>query len=811
MPTTTCLPREFTVRLKFLSDWHVGSGAGRPGDIDRLLVRDVDGLPYVPAKTLRGIWRDACERLALGLDDGKPGEWCRFVDYIFGSQPALGQRDPTGRHHDPEEVPVESALLVRPARMEGTLRQALLSNPALRSALSFVKPGVAIDPQSGTAREDFLRFEEMGRVGTLLEARCVLNVPDGVGEAASALLVAGLALVERLGGKRRRGAGRCAISLADGGALTPQAAADWLEANPHPPAWPHANGQAAVAPAASTSAEQTAADVWMELDLIIELRGPLAVSYRTLGNVVESLDYVPGTYLLPHVTAKLTRLGWDPRPAIARGELCVLPATLELLGQRSRPTPLAWHEPKGASTAKRQIANRFRSAAAEQPQLKQMRDRYVVLSNGQALVARVPKVLFTHNTVEDRLQRPHQDVGGVYTYEAISPLDETDSPVRLRSVLRLRASLARALDQLRSQWWDVLVGRACLGRSKKDDYGEIELRVSPPREAAGAGNAPSSQLCVYLESDVLLRDERLRPAPSAEVLRQELERRLGVALQPAAEAPHYLRVRRLDTWHAGWGLPRPSLAAIQAGSCIQFVVNGALDADRLRAVQAQGIGERRAEGYGRIAFNDPLLQQAEFAQLDSSLPAKNPGHASAGTAGALPASPARIAKDDPAYEYARTLEREHWRHEIYRAALGKAAEATLRSRALGWSTTKRGGEPPMSQLGGLREQLARLLAPGDERQVLGWLEHLRDNQRRSEKWPPGSLESIEKVLTDPRQVWELLQPADLSTLTADGEQVLRKELWPLAVRALFDACIRAHKRELERRGASKPEGVSHGT
>ena len=30
--------------------------------------RDADGLPFVPAKTLRGIWRDACERVAYGLD-----------------------------------------------------------------------------------------------------------------------------------------------------------------------------------------------------------------------------------------------------------------------------------------------------------------------------------------------------------------------------------------------------------------------------------------------------------------------------------------------------------------------------------------------------------------------------------------------------------------------------------------------------------------------------------------------------------------------------------------------------------------------
>ena len=57
MTRTWPLGNEFTVRLIMESDWHVGSGTGRPGSIDRLIIRDADGLPFVPAKTLRGIWR----------------------------------------------------------------------------------------------------------------------------------------------------------------------------------------------------------------------------------------------------------------------------------------------------------------------------------------------------------------------------------------------------------------------------------------------------------------------------------------------------------------------------------------------------------------------------------------------------------------------------------------------------------------------------------------------------------------------------------------------------------------------------------
>ena len=71
MNPTWLLPDDFEIRLTFTSDWHVGSGAGRPGLIDRLVTRDEDDCPFVPAKTLTGIWRDACERVACAWTKGK--------------------------------------------------------------------------------------------------------------------------------------------------------------------------------------------------------------------------------------------------------------------------------------------------------------------------------------------------------------------------------------------------------------------------------------------------------------------------------------------------------------------------------------------------------------------------------------------------------------------------------------------------------------------------------------------------------------------------------------------------------------------
>jgi CRISPR-associated protein Csx10 len=121
-------------------------------------------------------------------------------------------------------------------------------------------------------------------------------------------------------------------------------------------------------------------------------------------------------------------------------------------------------------------------------------------------------------------------------------------------------------------------------------------------------------LFVWLVSDMLLRNQRLRPEPTAACLAAELSRLLGVTLNLRNSSDSRLnelvRIRRLDTWHVGWGVPRPSLVALQAGSCMVFrVSSGQLDPSKLAQLEASGIGERTAEGYGQVRFNHPLLTQ----------------------------------------------------------------------------------------------------------------------------------------------------------------------------------------------------------
>ncbi|GAB4142814.1 MAG: hypothetical protein Kow0040_31900 [Thermogutta sp.] len=802
MSQSWLLPERFRVRLTMESDWHVGSGMGRPGNVDRLITRDADDLPCVPGKTLHGIWRDACERLCLALDDGRPGKWTALVDRLFGSQPALGPNDPTGRHRDPTAAPVPAAVRIRPARIPSPLRERLIgADRRVRQALTFIKPGIKIDRRSGAAQTDMLRFEEIARKGTVLEADCRLEVDDSSSrETASALLIASAKLVERLGGKRRRGAGRCRLEILE--ADFEQAAA-WLENCDQPPAW-ISSTRDDVGPAALSSHTAQPTDPWVRVPLDLRLQSPAAVSYRTKGNVVETLDFLPGTYLLPHITRVLSGLGLDARAAIQAGDVIALPAYPVVAGERGLPVPLALFVPKGSETALPDAdipdaVNRLRQAAPSGIQLKQMREGFIGPTTRQ--VYRPPITSRTHNTVEDQSQRPTEEVGGVYTYEAIAPLD-AGKPVILRSELRLRKSWADLAARADAQWWERLSGDISLGRSRKDDYGSVRLEARPPEDGPTPRGNRERELYVWLVSDTLLRNDRLRPEPTAALLAEELSQRLGVTIEPRANSGaddrlhETVRLRRLESWHVGWHLPRSSLVALQAGSCMAFTVKGELDAAELDRLEASGIGERTAEGYGQLLFNPPILQEPRVPLTEA---AANAGANST-------AHDAPVDSGDPVFAFARMIERECWKQEIRRACLDLADSASKRRETLGWEAKGEQGRPPMSQLGGLRGQLALLRGVEDRRRVIDWLEHLESNPRRKDKWP--SVSRVKALIETDHDIWRLIDTEGWPTLTKDGKDALMRELWPLAVRTFFDACIRAHKRQLE---SEQRSGIVHGS
>ncbi|HEY3379381.1 MAG TPA: hypothetical protein VGL77_18035, partial [Armatimonadota bacterium] len=714
-------------------------------------------------------------------------------------------------------APQPAHVTVSSARFPQALREVLCeqSRRLLRNALTFVKSGVAIDGRSGRAKAKHLRFIEMARKGAVLEATATIELPDDpqACDAVLSLLWAGAQMIERLGGHRRRGAGKCnmTVELSDGQSFP---WLDKLQADATPP-MPQ---RLAFSQGEVYGTQGTLDGEWRCMDVSITTEAPLLVPAATVGNVIETKDYLPGTYLLSTLTEAFSRMGFDVRKAITRGALLITNATVDIDGAAGRPTPFALFQQKMASANddNNQLLNRLQAQASTDIQYKGLREGYIGQPMEEAcypFVKELPKSVEMHNAVDDKTQRPTSDIVGVYTFEAIPPGTHLHAQLRWRSGVLSEASAT----EIRERLSVALPMHIRLGAAHKDEYGLVSVALqeatAPPPRATGQENL----LTVWLLSDLLLHDAQLHLTTDVEHLSRALAEELGVTMQlleiqeaQEHQLPLFTRRRRTDSWHRGWKLPRPSLAGLSAGSCFIFSVVGEMpDETQLRQVELHGLGNRRAEGYGQVRLNDHLLAASSIrtVQYEPLTPIR--------PSSTLP-SPSLYS---PIYTFARTVEEAAWRKAIARASLLRSTEGLHHLLAIPKNI-------PMSQLGALRDVVSRVRKPEDAGLVLSWLWHLRANKQRSEKWQDG-LKRIAALLGIPdtiwqqysaeladtqvpmlcsqlagmlqtENIWQMLQLSKTGlVLTDDGAAKLTASLWAEAVRTFIDTCVHTHKRSLE--------------
>lgn len=774
------LENKFKIKLTMDSDWQIGTGAGIPGSVDELVSKDVEGFPQIPAKTLVGIWRDALERLCDGLGNG----WSDWVEVIFGNQPNVEK--------NPNKKPVPAILSIQPARISENLRAKIGDDKRLKQALTFVKVGVKIDEQSGTSETNMLRFEEMGRVGTVLEA----NVEcEKMNETVSALLILSAKLVERIGGKRRRGAGKCKLEIVGVTKTDIENAVGTIrnETKSEDRSVAEVNG----------TFVQNASD-WKTCEYTLMLETPVSIVTAVLGNVSETLDFVPGTYLISYF---VKHFGQDLFSEIQYNNFQISPATICIDGERSFPVPkiFAKEKMKKADAEKEEVYNRLLEHLEGKEQTKPIREGFVSdLHSADIKYATTPQTILMHNAVEDEVQRPTADVVGVYSREAIKSGTVLKGEIRFRNL---------DID------FSNLNGNVRIGTSKKDDYGLARIEFGVPKEFEPKSGIKSKELILYLASDVMLRNGNLRQTNLVKDLAKELSEKLSAKLTEAKAEKglisSLIQIRRIESWQTSWGFPRPTLTLMQAGSVVVFEIPNFESFSetektdfrtKLKELEKDGIGERRGEGYGQIIFNPPILTIPKPVWNKEVTTRAND-------------SKGNSEIEDK--EFAKLIEETAWREELKLAVSKIAATENLRKNIFGFEIerNKKGqvtkSNPAMSQIGGLRSVVMRLQDFKDKTLVIDWLKHLKATDNRIKKWDKeNNTERANQLINNKliplfdnlEKVWLILCDTEIDGVKVWNAPItlvhtkddLQKKLWAESVKSLFYACQQAHKRDIEK-------------
>ena len=170
--------------LEFFSDWHCGSGLAAGADVDLLVVKDKDGLPFVPGKTIKGLIREAVEDInqfsGLSLDEK--------IKEHFG-------------FFDDKDTNEKGDMFFSNAVLPEDEHNAIVDNNAVKYMFRSIA-STAID-ENGIAKDHSLRKMEVTIPCTL--SGDIYDVPDCLAD----VIYNALRYIKRLGQNRNRGLGRC--------------------------------------------------------------------------------------------------------------------------------------------------------------------------------------------------------------------------------------------------------------------------------------------------------------------------------------------------------------------------------------------------------------------------------------------------------------------------------------------------------------------------------------------------------------------------------------------------------------------------
>ena len=346
------------VTIVFTSDWGVSTGVGQAGRTHSTIERS-NGKPVVRGTVITGVLREQAMLAARALDGQKDGKWTSFALWLFGQDPNSKPR-PTSH---PRHVLFSDATPASPIPVHDTV-------------------SLSIDPTTGTARYQFLRFAERAAAGVLTgtftlidEAGAEFSDPATIDAAHFLLGVAGL-MVRGIGSGRSGGDGECTVAVSDkdyveigrqdakaadalkrilanqdndsptyssedvktvAGHLrsrareslqeVPDLPKDLLENSPQDIALP------------SSQPSESGDTTWYETSLDIVLDTPV-VSYEVpFSNEVRSLDFLRGTVLVPWLHNLLRKKYRGMDSAIVSGDLRISDALAVYKGVAGLPVP----------------------------------------------------------------------------------------------------------------------------------------------------------------------------------------------------------------------------------------------------------------------------------------------------------------------------------------------------------------------------------------------------------------------------------------------------------------------------------------
>ena len=633
------------VTIVFMSDWGVSTGVGQAGRTHSTIERCGDD-PVVRGTVITGVLREQAMVAAEAFDRamGSSGEhWKEFALWLFGQDP---DSEPGSTPH-PRHVLFTDATPASSIDVHDTV-------------------SLSIDPTTGTARDQFLRFTERAAPGALTgtftlidEAGAETSDQETIKAAHFLLGVAGL-MVRGIGSGRSGGDGECTVLVtsheveARAGQSTSKivafasSCAQELRTSLKKLAQSLEPEVVSALPAPQRSTQHqvgtidgSAAQHSGGHHLILDLtpNSPI-VSYEVpFSNEIRSLDFLRGTVLLPwlhRLVSSKKQAGneavitnavtgghlvvSDALPVISETEGLPVPLTLKTDKTSPSDSPITLYGDSPKNKGKIPVRGGYvffgpKGGDGKEPGTKTqgwygkppLRGRQTTAINHETGAASKGQLVLVDALPEGMSMRAHVWVSDeLWNAASVSNLLNKLREARLGS-RKLTGTFGSATCTLREETATERESRSRFGNAGiAQPTGDASKSASgtTPGESAPA-SSDDQTVALWFTSDVIARSAGLGAGGTVDDLIRAFKRE---SITVEAVGTPSIRHRRVDSWSPADNGPRASRLAIQAGSVIQVRVSEE-DRAKLLKLAPFGVGELTAQGYGRFVVDHPLLSR----------------------------------------------------------------------------------------------------------------------------------------------------------------------------------------------------------
>lgn len=610
----------------------LGSGSGRSSLIDSDIVFDDYGLPFFPARRLKGLLRESTAEVLEML------EQAGLKHYI-----SLTIEDIFGCSHSPSAIrvynlyPKDYKNTVKCLKYVGQEFAPILNKEAVMNAVTDIRQQTAIN-EEGYAKENSLRTIRVLNPNFCFQGEIEI-LESEQREQMVTLLALACQNLKRAGSGRNRGWGdiSCRLYSVEGNDLG-QKAIDKLNQ------WDENHKRIKESEEVVTNIPDRSVKGLVKgssgythkLEYRITNTSPLLFTAPDGDeNMVTSLDYIPGTALHGFFANQFIRSynlvpGQAHKDAAFRnwfltGTLCFSNAYLlykeaDYKEYPLYPTPLFFHTDK----QKRAVYDLIATDENDNRASKGIGGYCCIINNN--LVTKSPEKAVNFHLVRnssstkplERLEG-HGDDGGIFHYQAMKEYQNFHG-----YILGTEESLQAFLDIFEGD----VTTEIHVGRSISTQYGRAQITfdkittyspsvdkclfINEEQPDDDGYSLEYNQVVLYLSSPLVLYNSYGYPKISIYELMECLKTKIGISDIKINKS--FAKVETREAFASHWKMHEPMFKCWAAGSA--FLLEFGQDIDeqmeaRMDFIMQEGLGERRNQGYGQVQFirQIPYLNQ----------------------------------------------------------------------------------------------------------------------------------------------------------------------------------------------------------